>query len=116
MGHETANLSNQVDYDSDVECIALVSKVESVKKWIVDSAASHHLCNDRKSLKDLIRLRYPKRVKVGNGEFVHAKYKGSVKLTVKAGNKNRKVKLHNVLFAHWNYISFQYCVDTQQVQ
>ena len=98
-GPEIANFSHQVEYDSDVECIALISEVSSEeKKWIVDSAASHHLCNSKCNMKDLRRLRHPKRVKVGNGKYVFAKHEGSVKISVKSGNSIRYVKLHNVLF------------------
>ena len=43
-------------------------------------------------------VRYPQNIKVGNGEYVQANYKGTVMLLVKAGNKTRKIKLLDVLF------------------
>ena len=96
---EVANFSQRIDYDSDVECIALVSELKNIeKKWIVDSAASKHLCNDKQNMKDLRRLRYPQYVKVGNGESVEARYEGSVKLQVNSGSRIRPVKLHHVLY------------------
>ena len=98
-GPEIANFSHQVEYDSDVECIALISEVSGEeKRWIVDSAASHHLSNSKCNMTDLKRLRHQKRVKVGNGKYVYAKHEGSVKILVKTGNSIRYVKLHNVLF------------------
>ena len=97
--HAVANFSyNQEDSDSDIECIALISEVNITKsKWIIDSAATSHMCNDEKSMQGLTRLENTQRVKVGNGEYLEAKFEGSVKLVVKSGNKTRKVKLHNVL-------------------
>ena len=97
---EVANFSHTVDSDDDVECIALVSevKVKESSNWIVDSAASHHLCHEKNKMKNLRKLKDPQYVKVGNGERVQAKYEGSVVLAVKSGSKTRKVKLHNVLY------------------
>ena len=64
---------------------------------IVDSAAGSHMCRSRNELDNLKKLKYPKKVKVGNGQFVEAHSEGTVKLLVKSGNKIKKVKLHNVL-------------------
>ena len=61
-------------------------------------AASKHLCNDKKYLNNLRRLRYPKQVQVGNGECVEARHEGSVKLLVKSGAKVRPVELLHVLY------------------
>ena len=100
-GSEIANFSQtqRIHHDSDVECIALISEVRNIEKeWIVDSAASKHLCNDKKNMKNLRRLRYPQQVKVGNGEFVEAKHEGSVRLLVKSGSKVRPVELLRVLY------------------
>ena len=91
---------DKVDFDSDTECIALISEAKQIKKkWIVDSAATHHMSNDENEIQDLRRLRYPQNVKVGNGEYVQANYVGTVMLLVKAGSKTRKIKLLDVLFA-----------------
>ena len=102
---EIANLSyleknKNRDSDSDeYECIALVSKAAAkTNKWIVDSAATDHMCSNRNDMQEIRRLDNPQNVKVGNGEFVQANYKGTVKLEVKSGsNRTRKVKLHEVL-------------------
>ena len=95
--------ASKEDSDSDIECIALYSGVlksgkQSNSKWIVDSAATNHMCCDRNDMQEIKRLDNPKNVKVGNGEYVKAKFKGSVKLLVKSSsNGTRKVKLHEVL-------------------
>ena len=85
--------------DEEYECIALVSEVmNECSEWIVDSAAGAHMCKYRKEFKSLKKLKCPKKVKVGNGQYVVAHSEGTVKLLVKVGCKVRKVKLHNVLF------------------
>ena len=104
---EVANFSyvrNQREkYDSDSssdECIALVSEAcKKIKsKWVMDSAATNHMCKDRNEMTNLKRLDKVERVKVGNGDYVEARFKGSVKLKVKHGKKSRTFKLFNVLF------------------
>ena len=99
---EVANFSSlhySSDSDSDGECIALFSKAEKkVQKWIIDSAASEHMCNDRRKMHNIRRLRFPKRVSVGNGELVDAKFEGTVKIVVRTGGKIIKLKLTNVLY------------------
>ena len=90
------------DSDSDIDCIALVSQVSTVehtKQWIIDSAASMHMCNNPRAMKNLKKLDITQRIKVGNGQYLEAKAEGTVKLEVNAGNSIRKFKLGNVLLA-----------------
>ena len=91
------------DSDSDdIECIALISQASTVehrKEWIIDSAASHHMCNNSSSMQNLRKLDSSQKIKVGNGNFVEAKAEGTVKLEINAGNSTRKFKLQKVLFA-----------------
>ena len=99
-----ASVRNQREkYESDSsgdECIALVSEAcnENKSKWVMDSAATNHMCKDRNEMTNLKRLDNVKRVKVGNGDYVEARFEGSVKLKVKHGKKLRTFKLFNVLF------------------
>ena len=90
--------SSKMDSDSEDECIALISEVKQKKdKWIIDSAATDHLCNDRRKMQNIHRMKVAKSIKVGNGQYVNAKFKGTVKVTVRSRNKTRKIKLQNVL-------------------
>ena len=85
--------------DDEVECIALVSEVHKQSdKWVVDSAATNHLCNNRRQIRNMRRMKVVKSVKVGNGNYVKAKYEGTVKLRIRSGNRVRVFKLTNVLF------------------
>ena len=86
--------------DEEVECIALISEEhqESLSKWVVDSAATDHMCKDRSSIRNLKKLRRNKNVKVGNGEYVQAQFEGTVKLKVRCGYKMTVFKLSNVLY------------------
>ena len=104
---EVANFSyaqNQKKrYDSDSsgdECIALVSQVceKNKSKWVMDSAATNHMCNERKQMQNMKRLEKVERVKLGNGDYVEAKFEGSVKLKIKHEKNVRTFKLANVLF------------------
>ena len=88
--------------DDDIECIALVSQVttmEHKKDWVVDSAASRHMCNNPSLMKNLRVLNEKQYIKVGNGEYVQANAEGTVKLEIKTGGVTRKFKLENVLLA-----------------
>ena len=98
-------------YDSDVDdfnfedAIALVvsdslsgTSHNDKDKWIVDSAASSHMCNDVNQFRDLKALKRVKKVKVGNGCFMEAKLEGTVSINLKSrNNKVSKCKLSNVL-------------------
>ena len=85
--------------DDEVECIALVSEVSLVSdKWVVDSAATYHMCKNRRQMRNLKRMKVMKRVKVGNGNYVQAKFEGTVKLRIRSGRRTRVFKLSNVLF------------------
>ena len=95
--------SNMGDSESsdDDECIALVSDVlkNNRNKWVVDSAASRHMCNERKQfIGRLKRLSQVKEITVGDGSIVQANFEGTVKLRIKAINQVRKFKLRKVLF------------------
>ena len=77
------------DSESSDECLALVSDVVEMSKktWIVDSAASRHMCKDRKMFQNVRRLRYPKNVKIGDGSIIKARFQGTIKLQVRSVNK-----------------------------
>ena len=102
FSYHRRNSKNKVDSDSsdDDECIALVSEVaeEKEKKWIMDSAATRHMSNDRKQFLGMKRLDKKKSVKVGDGSIVTSNFEGSIKLRIKAVNQVRKFKLRKVLY------------------
>ena len=90
------------DSESEVECIALASQASTVEHsnhWVIDSAASHHMCNDSSAMRNLKELDTSQQIKVGNGDIVEAKIEGTVKLEINAGSSTRKFKLQKVLFA-----------------
>ena len=89
------------DDDDVIDCIALVSEVlprRNRNKWIVDSAASNHMCCEASRFSSMRKLEKVKKIKVGNGKYLKASKTGTVKLLIKTGNKVRKCKLNNVLF------------------
>ena len=67
-------------------------------KWVVDSGASCHMSNSKRMFSKLKPLEKPEMVEVGDGKFVEAEGKGSVKLSVNAGHSTKSCKLHDVLY------------------
>ena len=84
----------------DYECIALVSKVavRNKSRWIVDSAASNHMCCDRRLFSNLTEVDDTKKIKVGDGKCVTSSKEGTVMITVRTGKVVRKFRLTNVLY------------------
>ena len=74
-------------------------KVEHRKQWVIDSAASHHMCNDSSAMENCKKLETSQKIRVGNGDVVEARVEGTVRLEINAGSSTRKFKLKKVLFA-----------------
>ena len=110
--------SNKVESDSsDEECLALVSKMseENKKKWIIDSAASRHMCSNRKLFQGMKRLEEGKDIKVGDGSIVRANFEGTIKLKIRAFNQVRRFKLRKVLFVpglKYNLLSVSQAIES----
>ena len=77
---------------STVEC----SETDS---WIIDSGATSHICNDRRSFTDFHTLEKPQYVTLGDGHALSAIGTGNVYLELVLKNgKTGGCKLHNVLY------------------
>jgi len=63
-----------------------LSTNDSADTWLIDSGCTHHLCNDAGMFKTLDES-YKSRVKVGNGEFLEVKGRGSVNVQTISGIK-----------------------------
>ena len=80
--HDSSS-SDDVSDDDDDDCEALIvidqalSTVSSgsKNKWIIDSGASKHMCNDKKLFSKIEDLKKPQIVKIGNGYPVRVKEK-----------------------------------------
>ena len=103
--HDSSS-SDDVSDDDDDDCEALIvidqalSTVSSgsKNKWIIDSGASKHMCNDKKLFSKIEDLKKPQMVKVGNGYPVRVKGKGTIKLTIMTNRGIKKCKLRKVLY------------------
>lgn len=73
-------------------------KEELKERWIADSGASAHMCNNREWFKALDLFKEPKTCNVGDGRPIAILGKGSVEVTSKVGDKENNVTLTNVLF------------------
>ena len=65
--------------DSDEDCVGLVvvnevllspTSNDKKNKWIVDSGATSHMCNDIKQFENVKELKEVQKIKVGDGYFV----------------------------------------------
>ena len=98
--HQSTRRNIRSDSESSDECLALVSRVADVKreKWFLDSAASRHLCKNRKMFQSVRRLRFPKSVKVGDGSVVTAKFQGTIKMKIRSGSGIVRFRMKDVLY------------------
>ncbi|KAG8490918.1 hypothetical protein CXB51_014710 [Gossypium anomalum] len=80
----TEDLQAQEEHVFTASCFASSSKVGS--NWLVDSGCSYHMASDESLFKNLDRS-YGSKIRIGNGELIEAKGKGSVFVNTCSGNK-----------------------------
>ena len=61
----------------------LTAREQLAGRWIIDSGATSHICNDRDLFVQLHPLKSPLDVVLGDGHKLTATAKGTVKLTMK---------------------------------
>ena len=77
---------------------ALSSKYNATNRWILDSGATCHMCNQEILFSDFQRLQKPLNVVLGDGRSLQATGLGSVVLKMKLPNgMSKPCTLHNVL-------------------
>ena len=84
------------------DCEALINSASSLPqksgKWIIDSGATCHICNNRDLFTEIHALKTPVTVKLGDGHLMTATAVGIVSLSIKYGRTNHKCNLHDVLY------------------
>ena len=87
---------------AEVEEALMTSDAEKVictGKWIVDSGATCHMCNDHQCFTDWKFFDRPKEVTLGDGHSLHGTAEGTVKLeTLLPDGGTKKCRLENVLY------------------
>ena len=105
--HKAHNTQARGTYnnDSDSDCVGLTAcHVLSAcgtgsDKWIIDSGATCHMCNDKSQFVDFVRLEGPQDVTLGDGHHLKAIGRGTVTLEVELSQgKIKKCKLNDVLY------------------
>jgi hypothetical protein len=96
-----AKASNALVADDCFEDEAYIGSSEayiSDTPWIIDSGATHHMCNEKSAFKEMKPLVVPKRIMLGNGDITFATHIGTVELELQTGNSFAIRVLQNVLF------------------
>ena len=78
-----AQVAEQEDEDQLFVASCFVSSYSS-ESWLIDSGCTNHMTNDKKLFKDLRSTDITK-VKIGNGDFISVKGKGTITITDTAG-------------------------------
>ena len=97
-----------------VDCatsVNVTASPESQKtgKWIIDSGATCHICNNQSSFVELYPLKTSVNVKLGDGHTMDASAIGVVSLRAKFGQVIRRYKLHDVLYVP-NFLQYFECL------
>jgi hypothetical protein len=99
--HVASNAATKESSSSDDE-VMLVSHAFSAMsrgKWIVDSGATCHMCNDKEQFGELNRLRRPQEVSLGDGHVLEATGTGTVTLEMLLPDgSSQRCKLKDVLY------------------
>ena len=84
MEAQVAKVANA--YEEQLFAVSYFSINESSDSWLLDSGCTHHLCNNVELFK-FPDDTYKSKVKVGNGEAVEVKGRGTVSISTISGIK-----------------------------
>ncbi|GMI78607.1 hypothetical protein HRI_001530000 [Hibiscus trionum] len=89
---EEAKIADQEEEDQLFVATCFVSS-ESNESWLIDSGCTNHMTHDKELFRDLKPTNITK-IRIGNGEYISVKGKGTVAITSCSGTK----LIHDVLF------------------
>lgn len=104
--NESAHKARVKSDESDSDEVGLVTRQllsvtdsSETDQWIIDSGATCHMCNDRKSFVKIATLKKRQDVALGDGHILSATKAGdvTVKLLLSSG-KTKRCRLQNVLY------------------
>ena len=98
--HSTETQQRVEDSDEVVNHVLSANrKRHSTGRWIINSGATSHICNDTHLFIELYPPNCPLEVLLGNGHKLTATVHGTVKLSMKSGQRSsHKRTLHDVLY------------------
>ena len=97
--HSTETQQRVEDSDEAVNHVLSANRKCSTGQWIINSGATSHICNDTHLFIELYPPNYPLEVLLGIGHKLTATAHGTVKLSMKSGQRSsRKCTLHDVLY------------------
>ena len=84
---------------AELEGVALISSaMNRSDEWVIDSAATKHMTNDRSILQNYIQYDQPKDIYLGDSTVIHALGEGKVRLPTVNSTYDVVLDLHKVLF------------------
>ena len=94
----------RVDESDEGEVVYVTSKIENSRRgnsdnWILDSGASRHISNQRKSFKEYRTLTKPIPIWIANNSCIYATGEGSIPITMNVNNSPRPCQINRVLYA-----------------
>ena len=100
---KSRNNIDSSDSDADIGVVvvshALSSESDCGRKWIIDSGATCHMCNDESMFEDLKCAEDAQEIQVGDGYKVKACGKGNIRLKVEVSEgMNNNCMLYGVLY------------------
>lgn len=85
-------------FDEDVEAFMASCSDDDRNSWLLDSGASHNICNDGTIIRNYVAYSEPRTVKVGGSQRLQALGQGDVYLLVDSEFGGALLQLDNVLF------------------
>lgn len=96
---KTAETLKKEESDTEVFVTSQALVTVSKGRWIVDSGATCHMCNDESQFIELKQLETIQKVRLGDGRLLDGIAEGTVKLeTLLPDGKTKNCKMENVLF------------------
>ena len=103
LAAETSAASQVHDTDDEaVVCLTtkttLSNKPDHGIKWIIDSGATAHICNDKRAFSKLVQVP-PFEILIGDKSSVQGTGRGTVEMNIRVSEKVVKIRLMDVVYA-----------------
>jgi len=98
IGQGSGHLTRGDNMIAAIDGSALTGASSQGQDWVIDSGATHHMCNDEKAFQELKKLENPVSIRVGNDARIEASHIGTVAIATKVRGEGRTANLQKVLY------------------